>query len=90
MSNRKLRTITISATMQHEARGLTARLGRRKRPAMSTAARLRLPSPPARAPGKVHTRADASIVRRPAPGGSGGWPISPRLESRSRAQHCYR
>jgi hypothetical protein len=36
MSNRKLRTITISATMQHEARGLTARLGRRKRPAMST------------------------------------------------------
>ena len=32
MSNRKL---TIAA-MQHEARGLTARLGRRKRPAMST------------------------------------------------------
>jgi hypothetical protein len=36
MSNRKLRTITIAATMRHEARGLTARSRRRKRPAMST------------------------------------------------------
>ena len=31
-------------------------------------ARLRPPSPQARSPGKVHTRADASIVRWPAPG----------------------
>jgi hypothetical protein len=30
--------------------------------------RLRPPSPQARSPGKVHTRADASIVRRPARG----------------------
>jgi hypothetical protein len=36
MSIRKLRTITISATMQHEALGLTAWSRRRKRPAMST------------------------------------------------------
>jgi hypothetical protein len=36
MSDRKLRTITISATMRHEARGLTARSRRRKRPAIST------------------------------------------------------
>jgi hypothetical protein len=38
MSNRKLRTITITiaATMQHEARGLTARSRRRKRPPIST------------------------------------------------------
>jgi len=53
-------------------------------------ARLRPPSPQARSPGKVHTRADASIVRRPAPGAPGGRPISARLESRSRAQDCYR
>jgi hypothetical protein len=37
MSNRKLRTITISATMQHEALGLRARPPRRrKRPPFST------------------------------------------------------
>ena len=35
------------------------------------AARLRPPSPQARSPGEVHTRADASVVRRPAPGAPG-------------------
>jgi hypothetical protein len=34
----------------------------------STPPRPRTPSPQARSPGKVHTRADASIVRRPARG----------------------
>jgi hypothetical protein len=36
MSNRKLRTMTIAATLLHEARGLNARARRRKRPAPMT------------------------------------------------------
>jgi hypothetical protein len=39
--NRKLRTITIAATMQHEARGVTARSQRRKRSAPRVAAHRR-------------------------------------------------
>src|SRR5262249_37560160 len=50
------------------------------------AARRRLPSPQARAPGKLHPL-DARQYKPPAgTGGSGGWPISARLESRSRAR----
>jgi hypothetical protein len=41
MSNRRLRTIAIAATVRHEARGLTARAHRHKRSAPRVAAHRR-------------------------------------------------
>jgi hypothetical protein len=63
MSNRKLRTMTIAATLLHEARGLNARARRRKRPAPMT-----ISTPP----GKLHPWTGGSKSRRPAPGATGG------------------